>query len=120
MDGSGRKIASALQIPCAVLQAEPEAWNMHGNARHIVAALRTPRFVLKVRGATHLDPESPTDLLGQLACGFTDPARQAVFRRYAIAFLKSQLIGEEAAHRTLDAAEKDANLTGVTNDLARP
>lgn len=119
MDGSGAKAASKLRMPCGVLLAEPESWNMHGNARRLLERLKAPRFALKVRGATHLDPESPTDLLGQLACGFADPARHAIFRRYAIAFLKSVLKDDLEAQKVLEGASDDSAVTGVENNMPR-
>ncbi|MDZ4404872.1 hypothetical protein [Prosthecobacter sp.] len=111
MDGSGQKIAASLKMPCAVLQAEPEAWNRQGNASGIIAALPGETFVIRVRNATHLDAESPTDLLGQLACGFVDAKRHALFKHYAIAFLKATLMNDEDAAKVLAGAVGDAALT---------
>jgi dienelactone hydrolase len=106
-------------IPCAILRAEPGAWNWNGNARSLAAALHGPKLLLKVRSATHLDAESPTDALGQSLCGRSDPVRHAVFKRYAIAFLKSTILGDPEAGRILDGAVKDealaeTSLTGLS------
>jgi dienelactone hydrolase len=111
MDGSGEKVAKTLHAPAAVLLAEPEAWNMHGNARRIIAALPDTTFTLKVRGATHLDCESPTDLLGQIACGFVDEKHQALFKRYATAFLRAKLLADPAAEKMLEDAATDESVT---------
>ncbi len=86
---------------------------MDGNARALSTALPVRVLALKVRGATHLDAESPTDLLRQLACGWSDPRRRAIFRRYAIAFLKTTLTDDQEAWRTIDGAATDAALTEV-------
>lgn len=114
MSGDAAREAVHLHLPCAVLRAEPENWNLHGNALGILNALPGPKLGLKVRGGTHLDAESPTDLLGQLACGFADEQRHLVFRRYTLAFLKHVLTGDAAAHAMLDGGSADPALTEVT------
>lgn len=114
---SGRKGAEAakqLQIPCAVLQAEPSHCNAQGNARQIVVGLTGPLFALRVRGATHTDPEQPTDWLGELVCGKTDPTRRAIFERYTVAVLKSVFFGDAPALATLAAATNDAGVKVLT------
>jgi dienelactone hydrolase len=113
MNGSGVKAAAAMQVPCAVLRTEPEAWNMQGNARSFLKSFRSPLFAIKVRGATHLDAESPTDLLGQLASGFVDAERQALFKRYAIAFLQATLMHDEDARQLSLKAGQDQALAEV-------
>jgi len=111
MDGTGKTAAANLKIPCAVLRAEPESWNMQGNATGIIAALPGSKFNLQVRDGTHLDAEWPTDLLGQFACGFVDKQRQALFHRYALAFLRSTLLHDDAATQILAGAANDDALT---------
>jgi len=111
---SGRKGAEAakqLQIPCAVIQAEPSRCNADGNAKQMVAGLAGPLFALRVRGATHTDPEQPTDWLAELICGKADPNRRALFERYTIAVLKSVFFGDAPALATLAAATNDAGVT---------
>ncbi len=114
MDGSGAKAAAKIKIPCAILRAEPEAWNMRGNSKAIIAAMKDRVFTLKVRNATHLDCESPTDLLGQLACGFVDPVRNATFKSYAISFLKATLMDDAEARKLMDGVKSDDRLDEVT------
>lgn len=113
MDGSGMKAAAALHVPCAILRAEPEAWNLHGNALALAAVMPELWLSLKVRGATHLDAESPTDLLGQIACGFVEPEQQALFKRYAIAFLKMTLLGDLEARGVIQGVMQEDGLTEV-------
>ncbi|MEQ1751433.1 MAG: alpha/beta fold hydrolase [Prosthecobacter sp.] len=110
MNGRAKSAAAKMQIPCAVLRAEPETWNMNGNATAIIAALPGSKFVIQVRGSTHLDAEWPTDLLGQLACGFVDAQHQTVFRRYAVAFLKAKLMNDPTADQVLTGTASDAAL----------
>jgi pimeloyl-ACP methyl ester carboxylesterase len=97
---SGRKGAEAakgLHIPCAVVQAEPSRCNADGNAKQMVAGLAGPLFALRVRDATHTDPEQPTDWLAELVCGKADPDRRAIFERYTLAVLKSVFFGDAPA-----------------------
>jgi pimeloyl-ACP methyl ester carboxylesterase len=111
---SGRKGAEAakqLQIPCAVIQAEPSRCNADGNAKQMVASLSGPLFALRVRGATHTDPEEPTDWLAELVCGKADPDRRAIFEHYTVAVLKSVFFGDAPALATLAAATNDAGVT---------
>ena len=104
MNGGGRKVAGRLLIPCAVLAAEPDAWNMNGNASGIVDALHRETYFCKIDGAKHLDAEWPTDLLGQWTCGHTTVAFQSEFRRLATAFLRSSLLDEREADQILRSA----------------
>lgn len=92
MNGKGRVAAAKLKIPAAFLFAEPEAWNMQGNANAIAEAVPGEKLIFRVQGGTHLDAEWPTDFLGQLACGFVDEKRQQQFRNQATQFLKAKLL----------------------------
>ena len=85
----GAKVARGLRIPCAVLLAEPSQCNANGNAKQLVVGLSGPLFALRVRDATHTDPEQPTDWLAESVCGKADPKRHAIFERYALAVLKT-------------------------------
>jgi dienelactone hydrolase len=119
--GMGRQTqqaAALLKIPCFVLRAEPAPWNAHGNAREMFAALPGPAFSLVVTGATHVDAENPTSRAAEWACGKSDPARREVFGRYLLASLRTGLLADEAALRTLHAATNDAAVYEVT--LKRP
>jgi dienelactone hydrolase len=91
MNGKGKLAAAQLKAPAALFLAEPEAWNMHGNAKSIAEAIPGKKEVIRISGATHLDAEWPTDLLGQIGCGFVDEKRQAQFRQKATQFLKATL-----------------------------
>ena len=107
----GAEAAKGLQIPCAVLLAEPSRCNAQGNATRIVASLPGPLFALRVRNATHTDPENPTDWLAELVCGKADADRRAIFERYALAVLKSVFFGDATSLATLAAATNDAGAT---------
>jgi len=98
MNGQGKAAAAKLKAPAAFFLAEPEAWNMHGNAKTIVEAVSGEKVVFRIQGGTHLDAEWPTDLLGQLACGFVDEKRQQQFRAKATEFLK-QLLSTQSGNK---------------------
>ena len=107
----GAEAAKGLPIPCAVMQAEPSRCNADGNSKQMVAGLSGPLFALRVRNATHSDPEQPTDWLAEVVCGKTDPARHAIFERYALAVLKSVFFGHAPALATLATATNDTRVT---------
>ena len=113
MDGSGARAAAKLKVPSAVLCAEPEPWNLNGNARGLIAVLPKLKLALRVRHATHLDAESPTDRLGQLVCGFTRVEHQAAFKRYALAFLRATLLNDAESQRIIQGAPSDESLSDV-------
>lgn len=110
---AGRAAASSLEIPCAVLRAEPAPWNEHGSAVFIAEAVRGPLLALRVKKATHCDAEWPANRLGEWACGRTDPARGAVFHQYALAAVRAALTDDGAARDVMNAAAADVRVTDV-------
>lgn len=117
MNDTWLPVGKQAKMPCLILHAEPGAWNLHGNAHKLYAVLPGPKFSLKVRGASHVDCESPTDFLGQLACGFSADERRAVFERYAVAFFKATLMSDATARRQLDEAGSDPAVSDVENGM---
>ena len=115
MDESWLPVGKELRIPCAVLRAEPQDWNKQGNARDLLAILPGPKFAMKVRHATHLDAESPTDTIGPLICGRTDPERHKTFEHYAIAFLKAVLNDDSSSYKVIASAVNDESITEVVS-----
>lgn len=107
MGGLGRRAATGNRIPSAVLLAEPAPWNHYGTAQRIIRSLPSPAFSLRVRGATHCDVEWPSDWLGRIACGPTETTRRDVFARYALAFLKATLMGDDVAAAVLRRVDAD-------------
>jgi dienelactone hydrolase len=108
--GKGAAAAKRLSAFVLVLRAEPHSCNGHGNAQGIQAALTARSLCLMVTGATHADPEWPTDLLAEAVCGKSLEARRALFVRYATAALRSELLSDLQAKAVLDAAERDAGV----------
>ncbi len=111
----GMKAAARLSIPCVVLRAEPAAWNMRGNARRLPKALAGPFVALRVRDATHSDPEDPTDSLAELLCGRSDACRHRTFERYTLATLRTVFFGEPASLAVLQAAAEDPAVAEVAS-----
>jgi dienelactone hydrolase len=110
----GAGAAKGLRIPCAVLLAEPCHCNANGNAKQIVAGLSGPLFALRVRGATHTDPELPTDWLAELACGKADAERHAIFERYALAVLKTVFFRDAPSLASLAKATNDEGIKDLS------
>ena len=115
----GAAAAKGLSIPCAVLQAEPGSCNANGNAKEMVAGLSGPLFALRVRNATHTDPEQPTDWLAELACGEADPERHAIFERYALAVLKTVFFRDTPSLATLAATTNDVGIKDLSTRALR-
>jgi dienelactone hydrolase len=115
---AGRRAAASLDIPCAVLRAEPAPWNEHGSAESIAEAVRGPLISLRVKKASHCDAEWPANRIGELACGKTDPARGAAFRHYALAAVRAALADDADAREQLRRAPADVRVDDVlTRDL---
>jgi dienelactone hydrolase len=94
----GRDFAPTLQTEAVLLRAPPSRCNAQAVAAPwggLLPALVADRVI---DGASHCDFESPTDWICRLACGDTDPARQALVRATLL----------EAAARWLPAARGPA------------
>ena len=92
-DGKGAAVAGRVKVAGLALLAEPAPFNLEGNALSMLADYGGEVTVWRVAGATHCEPESPTDWLGQLACGPVDEKRQRLFRETALDFLEVTLLG---------------------------
>jgi dienelactone hydrolase len=113
--GKGAAAAKRVSAFALVLRAEPHSCNGYGNAQAIQDALTARSLCLMVAGATHADPEWPTDLLAEAVCGKSSEARRALFVRYATATLRSELLSDLKARAVLDAAEHDAGVRCCRN-----
>lgn len=92
-EGKGAATAGRVKAPGLVLLAEPAPFNRHGNGVAMVKNYGGPLKAAKVKGATHCDPESPVDMLGQLACGWVNMERHALIKDSACGFLEEVLLG---------------------------
>jgi hypothetical protein len=93
-NGLGAKAAAKVRAPGLALLAEPAAFNREGNAISMLRSYAGPLGVARVRGASHLDAEYPTDALGQWMCGRVNPQRQQWFRSLGLDFLEAVLKGQ--------------------------
>lgn len=79
------------------LRAEPGPCNANGSVDRLIQRIRFEVVDLKVVGAGHCDPESPTDVSCELACGRSIAAARQTFVLLTEAFLVDRL-----GLRTLD------------------
>ncbi|MCB1225547.1 MAG: hypothetical protein KDK99_07035 [Verrucomicrobiales bacterium] len=110
----GEEAARQISAPGLALLAEKAPFNRYANGLPMLAAYAGPMQVRRVRGAQHLDPEKPVDLLGQIACGRWNDARHGVFVRQGVGFLEAVFSGKAermAAWRV--ALDEDAALKTV-------
>lgn len=71
-----------------VLASEPHACNSQGSASSLYSAIGAQaKAYARVTGASHCDPEDPSDNLCPFACGTGNSNTRAYFRRYATATL---------------------------------
>jgi pimeloyl-ACP methyl ester carboxylesterase len=103
-EGRGAALAVKVTAPGLALLAEPAPFNRNGNGVAMVKGYGGSMTLWKVKGANHCDPESPTDLLGQLACGWVKPERQVLFRETTLAFLEEQLLGRKRERQEVSPA----------------
>ena len=73
------------------LRAEPAACNALGSVSGLVDALGFAADDLRVVGATHCDPEGPTDIACSIACGGSNAAKSTTFRTLIYLFLQEAL-----------------------------
>ena len=114
------RAARALHKPGVVLRAIPETWFITDGAQRVVGSLPGPMLALRVEDATHCDPEDPTDWLGELACGRTDPRRRKVFEAYAVAALRAVFFADKASLRQPPLPWGQASARGGTGANVGP
>ena len=99
--GLGAAKAARVTAPGLVLLAATPPFNFHGSARRLVRDYAGPLQIMTIKDSTHCDMESPTDLLGQLACGWVKPGPQACFRATIRKFLHDAFAGNSSSGFTL-------------------
>lgn len=109
VDFFGKAEAAAREIttPGLALLAEPGAWNRHGNVGDCLNAYAGPMLALRVKDSTHCDPEDPSTVAAEWACGERDPGRLTVYQKYALAALRHHLMNNPAGAGVMDAAGND-------------
>ncbi|MBL8515573.1 MAG: hypothetical protein JNM76_01280 [Betaproteobacteria bacterium] len=76
--------------PVALVTAPAAACNALGRSFAPLRAALRPAVDVEIEGATHCDPESPSDVVCAVYCGAPDPARQARFTDALVAFVLSR------------------------------
>lgn len=85
-------VAGALEIPYfASLRSDPSACNAAGSVVALLSRLAFPSLDVRLVGATHCDPENPTDLLCAFGCGGTSATRRSLYQRLQYLFLQDAL-----------------------------
>ena len=92
-------------LPLASLRSEPGPWNLNGRVLDLLNRLPFAVEDIRIVGASHCDPENPTDLLGQLACGPSTEERRAIYQRLIYLFFRDAL----KAHRFKQEGEPYAD-----------
>ncbi len=122
--GPSLAVAPSLTVPTIGIFGAPSTCNENGDNRKTYAAVTGPRLGIYVTGASHCDAEDPLDTLCGIACGSTNDARHAAFKRYATAFLEAYLQCDATAYPYVGgaAAMADTAITilPATNGLALP
>lgn len=89
-----RTIARAADLPAvpfASWRSEQDACNADGSARILLGRLTFPTEDVLIVGASHCDPENPSDVLCALACGRSTPQRQALYQQFLYLFFRDAL-----------------------------
>ena len=105
-----RTIAAAKNLkPLALMSArsEPSRCNANGAVIGLLAQVPFEIYNLKIRSATHCDPESPTDIACMLLCGGGSARASATYTEVIYQFLRQALSlqvvepHEETLHQAL-------------------
>jgi hypothetical protein len=88
------------------LRSESGGCNASGTGAALTANLPFPTYDLKINGASHCDPESPTDITCQLACGQGSVEAAGLYRRLMYLFFKQAFNSEsrESGEDSLEGA----------------
>lgn len=122
--GVATRAATDLGIPGLSLRAEPHGCNAHGNGQQLASDWAGPHWSAEVRGATHCDPESPSNAPCAWFCGASEPARAQAFIDVVQDAVDAVVRCDSEAIRRLDLAGSDPRLTdrvddGLVQHLAR-
>jgi pimeloyl-ACP methyl ester carboxylesterase len=90
-DRTLERAADLRPMPLASIRSEPGPWNLNGRALDLLNRLTFDVEDVRVVGSTHCDPENPTDLLGQIACGLSTEERRAIYQRLMYLFFRDAL-----------------------------
>ncbi len=105
-NGLGLAQVGSVKAPVLLTFAEGGMCNSTTNSTAWWAGLSGPKARLKVVGAGHCDAQDPPNsLFCTFTCGAVTPARQTLFKRYAVAWLQYFVSCELAARDAVDGAQ---------------
>ena len=118
--GLGVGALADVHVPVAITYSEDSSCNASGSARTLYAAASAPKRGIKIVGATHCDPEDPTDFLCTLVCGSANSARQTLYRRYATGWFEYYLRCDAAYEPWVYGAQVQSDVAAgrITYDAA--
>lgn len=103
-DNISVEAARKATAPLLMIRSSPASCNSNGNGVAVYEASTAPKMILRVVGANHCDPESPSDFLCALGCGGGwNRDRHQVYQDYARAMLDWRLKGDVTAKARLEA-----------------
>jgi dienelactone hydrolase len=110
----GVKSADDRAFTSLVLLAKSSRCNQRENISGLEEHLRGPWLIAKVDGASHCDPEEPTDKWCTFTCGggYSD-RRHNIFVRYTLDALAAVLRNDAAAATHLNNLKRDKNLKDI-------
>lgn len=81
----------------ASLRSEPSSCNANGSVLGLLGGLRFASEDVRIVGATHCDPENPSDFFCRLVCGGGSTARQTTYQRLMYLFFRDSFNIPEVA-----------------------
>jgi pimeloyl-ACP methyl ester carboxylesterase len=118
-----RTLAQADAFPAIALasvRSESSPCNANGSVRSLLARLPFRVEDVRIVGATHCDPENPSDRLCDTICGASSPKRQRLYRTLMYLFLRDALAAPmfesdfPSYESALDAYQADGLLARTT------
>ncbi|MFB1485969.1 MULTISPECIES: alpha/beta hydrolase family protein [unclassified Thiocapsa] len=83
-----RAAARLRPLPLLSLRSEPSGCNANGSVAQLESVLNFSIESVLISAATHCDPESPTDVVCELACGGGSEPARATYREQTETFLR--------------------------------
>jgi len=114
--GAAHAAAAELSIPAVTLHAEAHGCNAEGNGTTLAPAWSGPAWSAEIRGATHCDPEWPSNLSCRLFCGAPEPGPSSAFPELALDAMDAVVRCDADARRRLDHAGADPRIAWRSDD----
>jgi predicted dienelactone hydrolase len=103
--GLGEAALGTLRAPTTWSWSEPSACNAFGSAEDLHALAGAPKRGLDLIGATHCDPEEPSDVGCLLICGGDSEPMRELYRRHATDWFEYHLHCDESYRSWIDGAD---------------